>query len=372
MRDQKQKLRKLSKYFSENPIPENFTEVIKKELRINLEGKYGPYPIENPILVAPGQLTTHPAYISKIKKASYAGCVLKSVVGEDENGNCSMISQRKAPTYIKTVYDSDDKKRIFPIIQWDGRLDPRSFSEYLAFAKEAKKYSNSNFLTVISILCHLPLLAEDFKKEEWIYTTKALFNLGYKIFEIDFCPHLQKEDEQLMKKENILRWYKTVPSLMKSVSSRIIVYPKLLNLDFGLEFQVQMVEASLKGKADGIVIGNRIFKEIYNSTYGGRELRERNLSQVREIVKIFPGISISATGGVYSGKHIFNYLCAGAENVQLLSFIMGRVNRPFSKNGNKFEKVFHKLLLDTEDGFISCMLKQNCLQFSEILGRKRL
>jgi len=311
------------------------------------------------ILVAPGQLTINTTQVEKIKKAGYGGCVLKSVVGEDENGTCSMLHQRKKATYIKTVYDQDDKNGNCPIIHWDGRGDTRNLSEYSKFAKEAIKYRGENFLIIASLLCHLPSPDEDFKKEEWIHTTKILYEAGYRIFEIDFCPALKTEN-LLTDKQNILRWYETVPSIIKSVSPEITVFPKLLNPGYELDFQLKMAESSVKGKADGLVIANRIFKKEYNCAHGGKELREKNLIQIKEIKKSFPEIPISATGGIYSGKHIFDYLKAGAQNVQILSYIMGKVNTPFpKKSGNKLEKVFHKLLFDPADGLVFYMLHGN-------------
>jgi len=311
-----------------------------------LKGKYGDFVLKNPILVAPGQLTRTFSQILKIKKAGYGGCVLKSVVGEDKDGNCSMLEMRKPPTYIKTVYDEDDKEKKCPIIHWDGRADTRNLSEYLDFAREAVKLMDENFLIVASILCHLPLPDEDFKKEEWIFTTEKLFEIGYRIFEIDFCPHLRAKDE-LVEKNNILRWYRHVPSFLKSVSEKIIVYPKILNFDYGMDFQIKMVESSLEGNADGVVVANRIFKKELGTAHGGRELRERNLAMIKEIKKRFPEIKISATGGIYSGKHIIEYMEAGAENVQLLSFLMGRVNID-AEGENKFEKVFNKLMKELD------------------------
>ncbi|MCL4376842.1 MAG: hypothetical protein M1409_00465 [Actinobacteria bacterium] len=119
-----------------------------------------------------------------------------------------------------------------------------------------------------------------------------------------------------------------------------------------------MAEGAVKGGSDGLVIGNRIYKEQYGSGHGGEDLRLLNLQQIKKIKKLFPGIEISATGGIYSGKHVFEYLKAGAKNVQLLSYIMGKVKKPFIKNGNKFENVFHKLLFDSTDGLLFYMLKE--------------
>jgi len=51
--------------------------------------------------------------------------------------------------------------------------------------------------------------------------------------------------------------------------------------------------------------------------------------QIREIKNVFPDISISGTGGIYEGRHILEYLKAEAENVQVLSYIPGKVKNNF-------------------------------------------
>ncbi len=347
------KLQELRKYYLENPIDEKFPEIIKTELGIDLKGKYGKFILKHPVLVAPGQLTRERNQIERIKKAGFSGCVLKSVVGEDENGNCSMIDYRKKMTYLKTVYEGFDKKGSFPVIVWNGRADTRNLNDYLKFARDIFNFSDNNFLIITSILCHLPFPEEEIKKEEWIYTTRRFFEIGYRIFEIDFCPGL-KNEKRLMERENVLRWYREIPDIIKSVGDEIYVFPKMLNLDYGIDFQMKIVEEITKSKADGIVIGNRIFKEEIKSAWGGKELRERNLEIIKEVKKTFPYISISGTGGIYTGRHIWEYLNAGVENVQILSYILGKVKKEFiKKKGDKFEKVLYELFFSPEDGFLT-------------------
>lgn len=351
------KLEELSKYYLENSIDEKLPEILKSELGIDIKGKYGKINLIHPILVAPGQLTREIQQIEKIKMAGYAGCVLKSVVGEDENGLCSMSIYRKKMTYLKTVYEDFDKEGIFPVILWDGRGDVRSLNEYIKFAVNVFPYLNENFLIVTSIICHFPGPDEELKKEEWIYTTKRLFEIGYNIFEIDFCPALIY-DEKFADKKNILRWYREIPGVVKSVSKNINVFCKILNLDYGIDFQVEIVKEAVKGGADGVIIGNRIFKKELNCAWGGKELRERNLIMIKTIKEEFPDLSISGTGGIYTGKHICQYLKAGAENVQILSYILGKVKKDFiKKKGNKFDKVLYELLFHPFDGLIPVLVK---------------
>ena len=355
--NKEKKLKELSKYYFSHNLSPYLEKEIKETLGINLKAQYGNFPLKNPIIVAPGQLSVHPFQIEKIYQAGYAACVLKSVVGEDKNGNCSMFSQRKRATKIETFYEKNDKDGRFPIIHWDGRCDHRTLKEYLLFVRTIKKKKFNNFLLIGSFLCHLPTKEKSFKAKEWVYTCSQLYQTDYRIAEIDFCPYLKKDNFYQGKKE-ILRWYKNVPRIIKSHRPEMKIFPKLLNPQWGLKFQVKMAEAALEGGADGLVVANRIYKEEYNSGHGGEELRLLNLKQIKAIKKSFPEVPISATGGVYSGRHILEYLKAGAQNIQILSYIMGRVKEGLKRNGTKLEKVFYNLLFDENDGLIASIIRE--------------
>lgn len=351
------------RYLAKEKKINGFEEKIKEIIGIDLSSKYGNIYLKNPILVAPGQMTRTETQIFQIKQANFAGCVLKTVIGEDEEGVCSMLSYRTPSTWLSSVYDRDDKEKKFPIIHWDGKGDTRSLKKYLKFAVDAFKYKERNFVVIASLLCHLPLPDKEIKKNEWIYTTQKLYEIGARIFEIDFCPQLKNEDERI-EKENILRWYREIPGIIKSIGKDIFVFPKLLNLEFGIDFQIEMVKAAIGGKADGIVVANRIYKKEYGSAHGGKELKKRNIKQIKEIKKIFPDIHISGTGGIYTGVDILDYMEAGAENVQLLSFLMGKTSINFEIEGTKFKKVFYYLLFDEKTGLIPAMLKKSVFSFN--------
>jgi dihydroorotate dehydrogenase len=355
----------LNQFYLENPLPINIQEIIKENIGIDLTTHYADFSLKNPILVAPGQLTVNSSQIQKIYKAGYSGCVLKSVVGESENSQCSMTGLRKKEDFIKTFYEKEDKEGEYPIIHWNGRLDTRNLNEYMQFIKEVNNLNLSNFAIIGSFVCHLPKYEEDFNEKEWLYTLKKFDDAGYKILEIDFCPYL-RQDNYWSTKEDILRWYRKIPEIIKTYFPKIKIYPKIININFGMDFQIEMAKETIKGGSDGLVIGNRIYKEEYNSGHGGEELRLTNLQQIKKIKELFPDIEISATGGIYSGKHVLEYLKAGAANVQLLSYIMGKVKKPFIKKGNKFEQVFYKILFDIKDGLIPCMLKDGYNNIKEV------
>lgn len=364
----KNKLELLRQQCYQDNWPENFPELVKEYLSIELDCFYGKRWLKHPVVVAPGQLTVRPEQIAEIKKAGYAGCVLKSLVGENSLGSCRMAFQRQKATYIKTVYEEEDHSGRYPIIHWDGRADTRNLKEYLTFALQARQFEERNFFVAGSFLCHLPAPSEDFQREEWQFTVQKLSQIGFSTLEVDFCPSLVKE-HNLMEKKNILRWYRQVPEIIKSVEPEIAVFPKLLNLNWGLDFQLEMAEAAWKGGADGLVVANRIYDEKLHCAYGGKKLRERNLRQVKEICRWFPGLSISGTGGVYCGRDVLDYLEAGASNIQLLSFLMGKVRSPWlRKSGSKLEKVLFELYFHPEEGILPLLLQRGWKNLQRIKG----
>lgn len=354
---QKMAVKDFSRYYQIHKIPPNLTEIIKDRFGIDVSSKYGPKTIKNPVMVAPGQITRTKAQVGLISEAGYGGLVLKSFVGEDRSGSCSLKSFRLKPKWIKTFYEADDLKGEYPIIHWNGGLDIRDWNLYRPFVRQVYEMGlNTGRCVVASLLCHLPQEGEEWLEAEWVYTTKELYGIGYRIFEIDFCPYL-KSNNLAKEKKTVLRWYRQAPQIMKKAVGPITVFPKLLNPGWGDEFQVQMVEASVAGGADGVVIANRIYKPEYNSAHGGRELKEINLRTIKKVRKKGLKIPISATGGIYTGKDIMDYIKAGAESTQLISYIMGQVKAPFVKQGNKLEKVLFKLIFNPEDGLIAEMLK---------------
>jgi len=356
--DVAKKLDNIKRKFRENRV--GIERAAQDEFGIDLFASYLDTGLRNPIILAPGQLTQYRHQIEKAAKAGFGAAVLKSVVGEDKHGNASMKIFRRKPTFMRWYYDKDDTEHKYPIIHWNGGLDPRSLTDYLKFAKEAyESGKKTETPTIASFLSHLPsTLDEEWKVEEWIYTAEKLFDMSYNHMEIDFCPFIKGEN-LAENKEIVLRWYREAPSFVKDVSSDIKVVPKILNLDFGFDFQIEMVKAAKKGGADGVTIANRFFRKVrdektgeeYRTAHGGRELKEVNQREVAKAVNL--GIPISATGGIYTGRDVWEYLSLGAKNTQLLTYVM--------KNG--FEKSFESLLLDPKEGLIITMISKGTYSF---------
>jgi len=367
--NQERKLTNLYRKYSDEKLPINLPQIILDEFEIDISASYVDQKLRNPIMVAPGQMTLSEGQIKRIADAGYGGLILKSVVGEDKNGNASMAEYgfRRKPTYIKTVFDENDTEKKMPIIHWDGRLDTRGLDEYLKFAEKAMNIGKEKNIPVIaSFLCHLPQEGEDWKKEEWTYTTERFRDLGFTHAEIDFCPFLKGEDIA-KNREAVLRWYREAPKLIKSKGLEVIT--KILNLDFGEVFQLKMVKESIEGGADGVVIANRMYKEEYRSAHGGIELKERNIRQIENVRENNLEIPVIATGGIYTGGDSFDYLKCGAQNTQLLSYIMGKPHKPPKTKKDRFEWVFHQLMLNPENGLVANMLQNGISSVRELYKR---
>jgi len=70
------------------------------------------------MIIAPGSLSHSISQIKRAAKAGYGGLVLKSVVGEDKDGNASMKFMRRKSTFARWVCDEEGN----PIFHWNGDL----------------------------------------------------------------------------------------------------------------------------------------------------------------------------------------------------------------------------------------------------------
>ncbi|MEM2887932.1 MAG: hypothetical protein QXR42_00430 [Candidatus Bathyarchaeia archaeon] len=349
-------MKQFEKDFADGGI-DKVNKSLSKNFGATLSSNYLDLELKSPVIVAPGPLSQTTSQIERAAASGFGGVVLKSVVGEDKHGNSSMKFLRTKPTFARWVIDDEGN----PVYHWNGGLDLRTLPEYLKFAEKAFRIGEElNFPVIPSFLCHLPRdIDEDWKVEEWKYTVTKLSEAAlpmYKdrkiIFEIDFCPFLKRE-KLAVDKKTILHWYGETPKLVKENCPNSYVVPKIMNLDFGLDFQTEMIKAVKQGGADCVVIANRFFrkfvdpdtKESYFTAHGGRELRILNQCQISK-AKEAVNIPISATGGTYSGKHVYEYLSLGAQNVQLVTYVM--------KYG--FEESLKNIMFNPRDGFLAMLV----------------
>ncbi len=347
-------LTRLYEYYSKHHLPKDLTERIVDIFGIDIRAKYHHRELPNPIIVAPGQMSMHDNQIDSEDRAGYGGLVLKSFVGEAPNGSCSMDFWRTEGNYTRTYYEPGyrvDGSR--PIVHWNGKGDTRNLEDYLPFAvRTYKSRRRCRTVRIASIICHLPgTKDEKWMEEEWLYTTKVLSDVGYKIFEIAFSP-TPSVLEKAKDRDIVLEWYRTAPKIMRRARDDIVIYPKIMNMRWGLNYQFQMVEASFEGSSDGVVVANRMFNRKFKSGHGGRALLKTNLKQIRRVRREGLDIPISGTGGIYTGVEAIAYLLAGAENVQLLSYIMGKVKIPINHVDNQFAQVLYELILNPYNGLI--------------------
>ncbi len=331
---------------------------VYRRFGVDLSACYLDLELKNPVILAPGPLSQRVSQIERACRAGYGAIVLKSVVGEDEHGNASMSFLRRKPSFMKWYIDREvDPEGRYPTIHWNGGLDTRRFPEYLEFAEKAYDVGERfNVPLIASILCHLVSDPdEEWNVDEWIYTVERMCEIGYRYFEIDFCPFL-KGERRAEDKETVLRWYREAPKIIREAPYDVKVIPKILNLDFGLDFQVEMVKAAFDGGSDGVTIANRLYRtfreggsgRVYGSSHGGLELKRRNQEQIRELKRRSINIPISATGGVYTGRDIIEYLNLGSQNVQVLTYIMM----------SGFERALYNLLLDPRDGVVAVLIQE--------------
>lgn len=332
-------------------------EKVLEELGIDLSARYLDLELRNPIILAPGPLSQTSSQVERAFKAGYGAVVLKSVVGEDRNGGASMRFLRRKPTFMRWYVDESlDPEGRNPTVHWNGGLDTRNLMDYLEFARKAYDVGRRTGMPLIaSVLCHLVSGPEDeWNVEEWTYTVGKMCEIGYRHFEIDFCPFLEGED-RAEDKQTVLRWYREAPRVLRDVPYDVKVVPKILNLDFGLEFQVEMVRAAVAGRSDGVTVANRVYRVFtdretgveYGSSHGGLELKRINQEQIKEVRKRGLNMPVSATGGVYTGKDAAEYLTLGAENIQVLTCVM--------RNG--LEKAFHNLVFNPQEGVVAILRK---------------
>jgi hypothetical protein len=165
------KLDDLRQKFAEGKI-KSLEDAIEAEFGIDLSASYLGLKLKNPIIVAPGPLSHVLSQVERAAKSGYGGMVLKSVVGEDKNGNASMKLLRTKPNFARWVKDADGN----PIFHWNGGLDLRNLAEYLKFAESAFELGKKlGFPLIASFLCHLPKEEdEEWKVEEWGYTARKL------------------------------------------------------------------------------------------------------------------------------------------------------------------------------------------------------
>lgn len=183
---QQERLERLHKRFQKESLPPDLGDIISERLSVDLHTSVGGVLIENPFVVASGDVSRTVQQVEKAVFAGWGAVVLKSAAAEDERKNCTFADRRKPPVPVRSDYLSGDTHREYPRVRWDGSLDERALYEYLLFARQLQS---------------LPApIIPSFAFGSWPeldYTTQALASAGFITCEAADLPDVYEELEQL-------------------------------------------------------------------------------------------------------------------------------------------------------------------------------
>ncbi len=356
-------------------VPPDFPAYVRETYHIDLSARYLGAPLPHPIGKGSGQLSLNASQLEVDAAAGLAFVVLKTVIAQDEHGTQAMSGWAIHETHMTVEQRAAADGRQGWTVTWKGRGWDRSFDDYLQLLRRARELERETGTLIIpSVKYHLPRLGEDFRDEEYRYTTRALAQAWGKtavLVEVDFSPTLAA-DPLADEPDQVLRWLREVPRRVRAAApfgARVAL--KLMNARFDDPFQVTMMAAA--ADADALVVFNRLFDGKQGVAYGGWDLSDRNLrvldaySAVRRTNR--PSPSLCGTGNVNSGRMILEYARRGCEAVQVHTLFQLPLDDYPATAGSRTERVLHLLVFDPRDGLIAAMLDGGCARFLELAER---
>ncbi len=356
-------------------VPPDFPAYVRETYHIDLSARYLGAPLPHPIGKGSGQLSLNASQLEVDAAAGLAFVVLKTVIAQDEHGTQAMSGWAIHETHMTVEQRAAADGRPGWTVTWKGRGWDRSFDDYLQLLRRAREIERETGTLIIpSVKYHLPRLGEDFRDEEYRYTTRALAQAWGKtavLVEVDFSPTLAA-DPLADEPDQVLRWLREVPRRVRAAApfgARVAL--KLMNARFDDPFQVTMMAAA--ADADALVVFNRLFDGKQGVAYGGWDLSDRNLrvldaySAVRRTNR--PSPSLCGTGNVNSGRMILEYARRGCEAVQVHTLFQLPLDDYPATAGSRTERVLHLLVFDPRDGLIAAMLDGGCARFLELAER---
>lgn len=346
-------------------------EHIKNRYGIDVSSFYGPYKIRHPFGKASGQLSTNQAQVKSDLEGGLAFTVLKTVIAESKDHQSEMEAWKiKAPRMEVEKITSQNGEEGYTVT-WKGRGWEKTLEEYLEFLEESLALAK-NYPIIPSCKYHLPPLGEEYKVDEYIYTTQKIYQSWRKyreeelVLEKDFSATLAGTD-LAGAKEQVLAWLTEVPAKIKEASdASIYLGVKLMNTMLLDEFQREMVKLLLGPDSnwlgDYAVCFNRLFdpnKEFAGKigvAYGGYDLSDRNLWALEELLPNKPTRPISATGNICSGRLMLEYALRGAINGQLHTFFQLPQTEYAPIEGTRTQKAIHELLFNPSKGLVAGLL----------------
>ena len=370
--------------------PSDLAAIARDDLGIDLATHYGGIPIAHPFGKASGQLSCTAAQIEEDVRAGLAFIVLKTLIAEAPSGEQSMEEWTARDTKMRVERVASSTGREGWTVTWTGRGWHGTLAEYLAFFQTSLRLAREKDIPVVpSVKYHLPLVAQQFRDEEYHHTTARLVEAwdkegcdGSLLLEKDFSPTLAG-DARSADREGVLRWLEEVPRLVEAAApGRISLGVKVMNAVADDEFQLAMLDV-LSTRAQPrpafLVVFNRLFDETFRVAYGGWDLSDRN-TRVLELARQ-RGLALpplSATGNICSGKMMLEYALRGCENGQVHTFFQVLRSNYVATVGSRSSCALHTLLLHPSEGLVPWLWHVNeagqlhevdgLLRFRDVIG----
>jgi hypothetical protein len=376
--------------FLHEPLPKPLWQFVLERYGVDLRSNYAGFPV--PILIgkASGQLSMELHQVRMDGQAGLGFCVLKTVIAQDAQGNCSMKAWAIPVTKMKVERIRGRDGTEGWTVTWIGRGWHKSFTAYLRFFEKALAIgAEHDMLIVPSIKAHLPaLMDEEWRIGEYDFTVGELLKV-WRTFhpdkpmplEFDFSPTLAGSD-RAKQQETIRHWLVNVPKLIRQAAEKatglpsghvirigIKVFNALFDDSFQLEMLLTLLSEAAKGEgADFIVYANRLFdpnrefEGVKGIAYGGPDLSARNLKVLSQLAKLrwqgsLPAwLPISGTGNVCNGEIAFRYLSCGCTTLQIHTFFQLPLSCYAKRTGSRIERALHQLLFDPDDGLLAWLL----------------
>lgn len=343
-------------------LPPDFPAYVREHYRIDLSARYLGVSLPHPIGKGSGQLSLNQKQLDEDAAAGIAFIVLKTVIAEDATGDQSMAAWAIHETRMRVEQRDSLLGRAGWTVTWKGRGWDRSFADYLALVRAGRDLTRGGGpLVVPSVKYHLPGATEPFRQGEYGYTTRALAEVWGDpeplLIEKDFSPTLAG-DTLAEDRAAILRWLREVPGEIRRASPvPLRLAMKLMNARFDDAFQVEMLEAA--AGADWLVVFNRLFDASAGVAYGGWDLSDRNLRVLDAAAHRFtagPGVGLTGTGNIGSGRLLLEYARRGCESVQLHTFFQLPLGEYPATAGSRTQRALHTLVFHPEEGLVAGLL----------------
>ena len=138
--------------------------------------------------------------------------------------------------------------------------------------------------------------------------------------------------------------YKESVEIVREIADQ--TFFRINNAEMDYSSRLVLLEHLYAAEVDGVVI-----KDI---NLNDENIKNGLIEWIKSALDV--PVKISIAGSVSNGSDIYDFLKAGAENVQITDFDL--LEDDLIKYGSRFGNAFFKLILDPEDGIISSMLRE--------------